>query len=74
MPRKWSKAVPESNGPNSQEEEFGFDQSTLADVYRMIEELFNSARKMEEVADKIREIERRSASLKHGAWQPHLAI
>ena len=31
MPRNWSKAVPEGNGPVPQQEEFGPDQPTLAD-------------------------------------------
>ena len=36
MPRKEDKAVPESNGPVPQQEEFGSGQPTLADVYRMV--------------------------------------
>ena len=51
MPRKGSEAVPESNGAVSQQGEFRFDQPTLPDVYRMMEELFNkSDRKMDELA------------------------
>ena len=36
MPRKESKAVPEGNGPILQQEEFGFDQPTMEDVYQMM--------------------------------------
>ena len=35
MPRKWSKAAPEGNGPVPQQYDFGSDQPTLADVYRL---------------------------------------
>ena len=41
MLRRKSKAFPVGNGPVPQQEEFGFDQPTLEDVHRMIEELFN---------------------------------
>ena len=37
MPRKESEAVPEGNGSVPQQEEFGSNQPTLADVYRTIE-------------------------------------
>ena len=40
MPRKESEAVPEGNGPVPQQEEFGSGQPTLADVYRMVKEVF----------------------------------
>ena len=36
MPRNWSKAVREGNGPVPQEEEFGSDQPTPADVYQLL--------------------------------------
>ena len=75
MPRNWSKAVPEGNGAVPQQEELASDQPTLADVYRMIEELVDkSDRKMDELADEMREIEQRSASLEHDARQPRLAM
>ena len=41
MSRNWSKAVHEGNGPVPQQEKFGSDQPTLADVYRLFEESFN---------------------------------
>ena len=41
MLRKKSKAVPEGNGPVPHQDEFGSDQSTMADLYRMIEERFD---------------------------------
>ena len=75
MPRNWSKAVPESNGPVPQKEEFGSDQPTLADVYRMIEKLFDkSDRIMDEHADGMRETKQRLASLEHDARKPRLAM
>ena len=43
MPRKESKAVPEGNGPVSQQEEIGPGQPTLADVYRMFKERFDQS-------------------------------
>ena len=39
MPRKEGKAVPEGNGPVPQHDEFGPDQPTLADIYRLFEEI-----------------------------------
>ena len=36
MPRKQNEAVPESNDPVPQQEEFGSGQPTLADLYRMV--------------------------------------
>ena len=33
MPRNWRKAVPESNGPVPQQEEFGLEQPMLVDIY-----------------------------------------
>ena len=45
------------------------------DVYRIIEELFDkSDGKMDELADEMREIEQRVASLEHDARQPRLAM
>ena len=38
MPRNWSKAVPEDNGPVPCQDEFGSNQSTLADVSQHREE------------------------------------
>ena len=43
MPRNWSEAIPEGNGPVPQQEKFESDRPTLADVYRRIEELFNKS-------------------------------
>ena len=38
MPRNWSKAVPEGNGPVPQQVEFGPDQPTLANMHRLFKE------------------------------------
>ena len=45
MPRKESEAVPEVNGPVSQQEEFGSGEPTLADVYRLFEERLDKQQK-----------------------------
>ena len=47
MPRKESEAVPEGIGPAPQQEEFGFGQPMLVDIYRKIEVVWD--RKMEEM-------------------------
>ena len=61
--RNWSEAVPEGNGPVPEQEEPGSDQSTLADVYLMSEELFDkSDRKLDELAEEIRATEQRFRS------------
>ena len=41
MPRKESEAVLEGNGPVPQQEEIGYGEPTLADVYRLLEERFD---------------------------------
>ena len=38
--RHWSKAVPEGNVLVHQQDEFGSDQPTLADTYRLFDEIF----------------------------------
>ena len=38
--RNWRKAIPEGNGLVHQQEEFGSDQPTLADTYRLFDEIF----------------------------------
>ena len=77
MPRNyWSESVPEGNCPVPQQEEFGSDQLTLADVYRMMEGFCDrSERKMDdELAEEMRGTNRRVASLEQDARQPRLAI
>ena len=64
MPRKEGKAVPEGNGPVPQQKEFGSDQPTLADVYRMMEELFDeSNRKLDGLTEQMKGTKQRLASL-----------
>ena len=41
MPRNRRKAVPKGNAPVPYKEDFGPDQPTMADVYRMFEEIFD---------------------------------
>ena len=75
MPRNWSKAIPEGNGPVPQREKFGSDQPTLADVYRIIEELSDkSDRKLDELTENLKRANQRVASLEQDARQPHHAI
>ena len=75
MPRNWNEAVPEGNGPVPRQEELGFGQPTLADVYRMIKELFDkSNRKMDELSDEIRRMDQHSAGLEQDTRQPRLAV
>ena len=68
MPLNWSKAFPEGNGPAPQQEQFGSDQLTLGDVYRLFEVSFDRQLKtMDELADEImRATKQRFAGLEHG--------
>ena len=72
MPRKWSKAVPKGNSPVPRDE--GPDQSTMADLYRVIEELLEqSNRKLDELTKEMRGIRQRLVGLEQeDARQPHL--
>ena len=55
MPWKGSEAVPQGNGPVLQQEEFGSNQPTLADIYRMVKEPFNqSNRKLNELSENLK--------------------
>ena len=86
MPRNWSKAVHEGNGPVPQQEEFGSDQPTLADVYRLFGESFDirlkimksrfaqQEKKLNEFMEEMRATEQRSASLGQNARQPRLVM
>ena len=53
MPRNWSKAVPEGNGPIPYQDEFGSREPTMAGFYRMIKQLFD---KPDRKSDKLREM------------------
>ena len=82
MPRKESEAVPEGNCPIPQQEEFGPDEPTLADIYRLCEERFDRMnsysdrwnRKLDEISDETRVMDEHVTSLEHGARQPRLAM
>ena len=75
MLRKESKAVPQSNGPVPQQEEFGSGEPTLVDVYRMFKERFDRwDRKLERRSDEIRVMSQRVSSLEQDARQPRLAM
>ena len=74
MPRKWSRAVPEGNDPVPHDE-VGPDQLTMADLYRMTEELFDqSHRKLDELTEEMRGARPRLADLEQDTRQPRLAI
>ena len=73
-PRNRSKAVPEGNGPFPHHDEFGSGEPTMAEVYRMLEELFDrSDKQLDELKRKMGETNQRLADLQHEAWQPRLA-
>ena len=74
-PRKESKAVPEGNSPVPQQEEFGSGQPTLADVYRMIEELSDKLdRRLENLSDEMRRMDQRLANLEQDARLSRLVM
>ena len=57
MPRNWSKAVPEGNGPAPQQKEFGPHQPTLVNLYNFFEERFDRQLKgMTSHFDKLNEL------------------
>ena len=58
MPRKESKAIPEGNGPVPQQEEVGSGQPMLADVYRMVKEVFDEMwdRKTHDINEDLRSL------------------
>ena len=87
MPRKEGEAVPEGNGPVPQQDEFGYGEPTLADVYRLFEERFDKQQKrMDSFFDGITScfdrwnrkldevLDQHVTSLEHGARQPRLAM
>ena len=81
MPRNWSKAVPEGNGPVPQQEEFGSDQPTLADVYRpfvrfdrQLKVMKSHFDQLDERADEMRATEHHLAGLEEDARQPPLTM
>ena len=76
MPRKESKDVREGNDdPVPEQEKLWSGQPTLADVYRMMEKFLDrSDRKLDELAEEMRVMDQRVASLEQDARQPHLAM
>ena len=68
-------AVPEGICPVPQQDELASDQPTLADLYRIIEELFDKLdSKLDELADEMRATKQRSAGLEQVARQSRLAM
>ena len=75
MLRKESEAVPESNGPVPQQEEFGSSELTLVGVYRMFKERFDRwDRKLDNVAKYWQSMDQRLAGLEPDARHPRLAM
>ena len=89
MPRNWSKAVPGGSDSIPQQEEFGSDQPTLADVYRVVKERFNQSdnywdgikshfvqqeKRLDELVEMTRGTSQRVASLEPDARQLRLAM
>ena len=68
MLRKASEAVSEGNVPIPQQEEYEFDQPTLADAYRHIKLMMSRFEEQTEI------LEKRLTRLEHGARQPRLAM
>ena len=85
MPRKQGKAVPEGNDPVPHYDEFGSDEPTMGDLYRMLEESFDRQlsrmkshfdrqnKMFDELTKKMRASSQRLAGLQHEARQPRLA-
>ena len=74
MPRNWSTAVYAGNDP-VRHDEVGPDELTLADLYRMIEELVDkSDRKLDELADERRATKKRLVGLEQVSRQPRLTM
>ena len=90
IPRKESKTVPEGNdGSVSQQEEFGSDQPTLADMYRMFKERFDQPnrywdsmkshfdqleKKLDEMVEEMRDTDGRLSGLEQDTRQTCLAM
>ena len=73
------KAAPEGNDPVSQHDEYEHDQSTLADIYRRLEEGFDRQLNrmksyFDDFTEKMRETGQRLTGLEHEARQPRLAM
>ena len=77
MPRKWSKAVPEGNGPVPHLDDLGSRRPMMADLYRMFGERFNRRGEhlemVSELTGMLRATKKRLAGLEHEARQPRLA-
>ena len=78
MLRKESKAVPEGNGPVTQQEEFGPNQPTLEELCRMIKEVFEEwdrrIDKMREYTEERKSMNQRLIRLELDTRQPCLVM
>ena len=82
IPRKDCEAVPESNGPVPQKEDFGSGEPTLVDIYRLCEERFDRQLKRmdsffgqwDKKLDEMKKMDQHVTRLEHGARQPRLAM
>ena len=81
MLREHCEVVPEGNCPIPQQEELGSGEPTLADMYRLCEERFDRMdsysdrwnRKLDEISNETRVMDKHLTSLEHGARQPRLS-
>ena len=82
MSRKESEDIPEGNDPVHQRDELGSGQSTLEDVYRVLEEGFRKIdsyldqmnKKLKEIMDEKRSMDQHETNLEQDARQPRLAM
>ena len=75
MPRMENKAVPEGNGPVSQQEEFGSGEPRLEDFQRRFEEIFDRwDRKLDEMVKDWRSVDQRLAGPEPDTRQPRLTM
>ena len=75
-PQKQGKSFPEGNGPVPHHDEFGSREPTMADVYRMFEELDRMDKSLDmisELTGMLRTANKRLAGLENKARQPRLA-
>ena len=75
MPRNESEAVPVGNDAVPQQEKIGSGQPMLAEVYRMVKELFDKSDwRFEKPTEELRSLDQRLTSLEQDARQLRLAM
>ena len=75
MPRNESEAVPVGNDAVPQQEKFGSGRPTLAEMYRMVKELFDKSDwRFEKPTEELGSLDQRLTGLEQDARQPRLAM